>query len=108
MRRAIIENNLLALGQAGSPGEADCRYTQLYADDLGIYRHGKQRPDWILVSSKLEFVDWAVTADVVSDHWPVVAEIALRAPVSFNRTPFDDGRDSGINPSQTEITQNND
>jgi len=56
------------------------------ADDLGTYRHGSKRFDWILISEELEFVDYLVLADVVSDHRPVVAEIALRSPDSVNRT----------------------
>jgi endonuclease/exonuclease/phosphatase family metal-dependent hydrolase len=56
------------------------------ADDLGTYRHGSKRFDWILISEELEFVDYLVLADVVSDHRPVVAKIALRSPDSVNRT----------------------
>jgi endonuclease/exonuclease/phosphatase family metal-dependent hydrolase len=61
------------------------------ADDLGTYRHGSKRFDWILISAELEFVDYLVLADVVSDHRPVVAEIALRSPDSVNRTHSESG-----------------
>lgn len=61
------------------------------ADDLGTYRHGSKRFDWILISEELEFVDYVVLADVVSDHRPVVAEIALRSPDSVNRTHSGEG-----------------
>ncbi|MBT8422302.1 MAG: endonuclease/exonuclease/phosphatase family protein [Gammaproteobacteria bacterium] len=38
----------------------------------------KRRVDWILVSPEFEFVSYETLSDVVSDHRPVVAEIALR------------------------------
>jgi endonuclease/exonuclease/phosphatase family metal-dependent hydrolase len=50
------------------------------ARDLGTYRGGKKRFDWILISEELEFVDYRVLTDVASDHRPVVAEIAIRSP----------------------------
>lgn len=48
------------------------------ARDLGTYRDGKMRFDWVLISEELEFVDYQVLTDVVSDHRPVLAEIAIR------------------------------
>ena len=50
------------------------------AKDLGTYRDGKKRFDWILISGELEFVDYRVLTEVVSDHRPVVTEIAIRSP----------------------------
>ncbi len=61
------------------------------ADDLGTYHQGSKRFDWILISEELEFVDYVVLADVVSDHRPVVAEIAFRSPDSVNIIPTADG-----------------
>jgi endonuclease/exonuclease/phosphatase family metal-dependent hydrolase len=53
------------------------------ADELGTYKKTK-RLDWILISRELEFVDYAVLPDVVSDHRGVQAEIGwaqdLREP----------------------------
>ena len=69
---------------------AERRGLQVYredADDLGTYRHGSKRFDWILLSEELEFVHYVVLADVVSDHRPVIAEIAFRSPDSVNRNP---------------------
>ena len=36
----------------------------------------RMRMDWILISSELEFVTYKVLSDVISDHYPVVCEIA--------------------------------
>jgi endonuclease/exonuclease/phosphatase family metal-dependent hydrolase len=44
------------------------------AADFGTYKRTK-RLDWILISRELEFVDYAVLPDVVSDHRGVIAEI---------------------------------
>lgn len=54
---------------------------QVYAPDardLGTYRDGSERLDWILISEELEFLDYRVVADRVSDHRAVYAEIGFR------------------------------
>ncbi len=54
---------------------------QVYAPDardLGTYRDGSKRLDWILISKELEFLDYRVVADRVSDHRAVYAEIGFR------------------------------
>jgi endonuclease/exonuclease/phosphatase family metal-dependent hydrolase len=48
------------------------------ADDLGTYRKSKRRLDWILISNDLEFRNYTVLPDVVSDHYAVVAEVSLK------------------------------
>ncbi|MFW2372038.1 MAG: endonuclease/exonuclease/phosphatase family protein [Gammaproteobacteria bacterium] len=56
------------------------------AENLGTYKSGKRRLDWILISSDLEFKNYAVLPDILSDHNAVVAEIGLNgsaAPKSF-------------------------
>jgi endonuclease/exonuclease/phosphatase family metal-dependent hydrolase len=47
--------------------------------DMGTYKslEGK-RLDWILLSPELQFVNYAIRTEVLSDHLAVVAEISLR------------------------------
>ncbi len=46
---------------------------------LGTYKSGDgKRLDWILISRDLEFVEYHTLTDVVSDHYPVFAEISTR------------------------------
>lgn len=47
-------------------------------DNLGTYKSGKQRLDWILISSELGFNRYEVLPHVLSDHGAVVADIVLR------------------------------
>lgn len=57
-----------------------CRI-QMYqplADGLGTYNSNGRRLDWILLSNDLEFKNYTVLPDVVSDHYAVVAEVAFR------------------------------
>jgi len=49
-----------------------------HADGLSTYGDKGARLDWILISPELEFIKYAVIPDVVSDHYAVAAEIALR------------------------------
>ena len=44
---------------------------------LGTYKKGKQRLDWILISKDLEFVSYEVPQVVLSDHQPVQAAVRL-------------------------------
>ena len=39
---------------------------------------GARRLDWILISTDLDFISYAVWPDVVSDHLGVVAEIGMK------------------------------
>jgi len=45
--------------------------------ELGTYKDGKHRLDWILVSKDLEFVSYQVSQLVLSDHMPVQATVRL-------------------------------
>jgi len=47
------------------------------AADLGTYKNGKHRLDWILISKDLEFVSYNVPQVVLSDHQPVQASVRL-------------------------------
>jgi endonuclease/exonuclease/phosphatase family metal-dependent hydrolase len=47
-------------------------------DGLGTYKRN-ERLDWILISSELRFIDYAVLPSVVSDHLAVVASIGWEA-----------------------------
>ena len=47
------------------------------ATELGTYKNGKHRLDWILISKDLEFVRYEVSQIVLSDHQPVLATIRL-------------------------------
>ena len=47
------------------------------AQDLGTYQSGKRRLDWILLSQELQFVDYRVLVQNVSDHFAVVADVRI-------------------------------
>jgi len=49
-----------------------------HAEGLSTYGEKGARLDWILISDELEFSAYAVFPDVVSDHFAVMAEIALK------------------------------
>jgi len=49
-----------------------------HAEGLATYGDKGARLDWILISDELEFSNYAVFPDVVSDHYAVAAEILLR------------------------------
>ena len=51
---------------------------QPLANDLGTYSSNGRRLDWILLSTDLEFKSYTVLPNVVSDHYAVFAEVALR------------------------------
>lgn len=56
------------------------------ADDLITYPDRQLRLDWILLSPHLEFIQYEVLPDVLSDHLAVLAEVRLRA-VSSHADP---------------------
>ena len=62
--KAIVENG-------------NFRVYQPEAADLGTYKSGKHRLDWILISNQLEFVAYEVPQLVLSDHQPVQATLQL-------------------------------
>jgi endonuclease/exonuclease/phosphatase family metal-dependent hydrolase len=50
-----------------------------YSTELGTYKNGKHRLDWILISTELEFVSYDVPQLELSDHQPVTASFELVA-----------------------------
>lgn len=48
-----------------------------HSTELGTYKNGKHRLDWILISKELEFVSYEVPDIVLSDHQPVLATLGL-------------------------------
>jgi len=48
------------------------------ARDLATYKSGNRRLDWILISDGLEFSEYRVLPDVVSDHFAVYAAIVVK------------------------------
>jgi endonuclease/exonuclease/phosphatase family metal-dependent hydrolase len=62
--KAIVENGTFSVYQPESP-------------ELGTYKNGKHRLDWILISNDLEFVSYEVPQTVYSDHQPVQATLKL-------------------------------
>ena len=62
--KAIVENGNLEVYQPESA-------------QLGTYKKGKHRLDWILISKELEFVSYQVPQIVLSDHQPVLASLKL-------------------------------
>ena len=50
-----------------------------YSTELGTYKNGKHRLDWILVSEELNFVSYEVSKAQLSDHQPVSATLELVA-----------------------------
>lgn len=82
---------LVVMGDFNTEWDAEPTLRKL-AGDLGLRAHRPEsrelatfpafgsRLDWILVSDELEFVDYRVLPDPVSDHLGVVAELRLRRP----------------------------
>ena len=59
--------------------ELDLQAYVPFNEGMGTYRNtGGKRLDWILISNQLEFIDFSVVTDVVSDHLAVYAEIGHR------------------------------
>jgi len=61
------------------------------ATELGTYKNGKHRLDWILISKDLEFVSYEVPQLVLSDHQPVLASVRLleNSPQELDRSNHD-------------------
>lgn len=57
--------------------QANLKVYQPDSTDLGTYKDGKHRLDWILVSKDLEFVSYQVPAITLSDHQAVQATVKL-------------------------------
>jgi len=50
---------------------------QPFSTELGTYKNGQHRLDWILISKELEFVSYEVPHINLSDHKPVLATLKL-------------------------------
>ena len=84
------KNPVIILGDFNSEWFSDASIVQALAEraklqvympeatNLGTYKDGKKRLDWILISQELEFIKYSVLPINVSDHFPVYAEIAIR------------------------------
>ena len=59
-------------------GELDLSVYRPHAAGLSTYGDKGARLDWILVSQELEFSEYEVYPDVVSDHYAVAADIVLK------------------------------
>jgi len=57
--------------------KGDLKVYQPESTQLGTYKKGKHRLDWILISKELEFVSYEVPQVVLSDHQPVQAAVRL-------------------------------
>lgn len=87
---ASRENHLIVLGDFNSEWSEDASAVREFAhrcslhaykplaSNLGTSRMGERRLDWILISSELEFRSYTVLPDIVSDHYAVTAEVALK------------------------------
>lgn len=62
--KSIVENGGLRVFQPDST-------------ELGTYKKGRDRLDWILISEDLEFVSYEVPQQILSDHQPVKASLRL-------------------------------
>ncbi len=58
-------------------GNGNLKVYQPESTQLGTYKNGKHRLDWILISKELEFVSYEVPQIVLSDHQPVQASVRL-------------------------------
>jgi len=57
---------------------SECGRTRVFepfSKDLGTYKSGKHRLDWVLLSADLEFRRYEVLPDIISDHEAVVVEV---------------------------------
>ena len=85
-------SNIIIMGDFNSDWFADEEVIRSLADRTGLhvyqpeagnfstYRSSARRFDWILISRQLEFVSFEVMPDILSDHFAVVAEIAMKPP----------------------------
>ena len=85
-----IEGPMVMMGDFNTDWEAKESSLKSLAEELnlsafkptaeGLSTYGKKgaRLDWILISDDLEFSDYSVLPEVMSDHFAVAAEIVLR------------------------------
>ncbi len=85
------DNQVIVLGDFNSDWFADEQVVRALAErsglhvyrpeakDLGTYNSSGRRLDWILISKELEFTEYKVLPDLLSDHLAVIATIELRS-----------------------------
>ena len=66
------ESSLRSIAESGQ-----LKVYQAESRELGTYKNGKHRLDWILISNELEFVSYEALEVVLSDHQPVFATLKL-------------------------------
>lgn len=91
-RMAESKNPMIILGDFNSEWDAPESSVQALSErlNLTVYKpdstlletHNSQRIDWILLSPEMEFVNYSVLPDVVSDHQAVLAEIRFKPRAS--------------------------
>ena len=55
--------------------EAGLRAWRPLVSGLGTYKDGRYRLDWIMISDSLQFEEYRVATDEISDHRPVIAVV---------------------------------
>ena len=88
---SVVEGPLVVMGDLNSEWAEQRSHVRALVDGLGLIAYEPEsaalgtykssdgkRLDWILISSHLEFVDYEVLPDIVSDHRAVYAEIGYR------------------------------
>jgi len=88
---------MIVMGDFNADWSDKDRTVQLIASELALNAfnptgkgqiaatYSDKRLDWILVSNELEFRDYQVVSDVVSDHRGVIAELGLNTKLVKNR-----------------------
>jgi endonuclease/exonuclease/phosphatase family metal-dependent hydrolase len=55
------------------------RFMTYKPESSGYNTYGNKRLDWVLITSELEFVDYRVLPDILSDHQMVITEIRFKS-----------------------------
>jgi len=81
-----FNSNWLASGSA-IRRLAECGDVKVFkpeAENLGTYKSGKHRLDWVLLSGDLDFKRYEVLPDIVSDHQPILTEVTYNGNSHLN------------------------
>ena len=62
-------------GEIDTSERAGLRAWRPLVSGLGTYKDGRYRLDWILISVSLQFEEYRVATDEISDHRPVIAVV---------------------------------
>ena len=54
------------------------RFITYKPESSGYNTYGNKRLDWVLITNELEFVDYRVLPDILSDHQMVITEIRFK------------------------------